>query len=81
MADKDQAGDAISKLEATGPEYATSMSLRDYFAGQALALAAAIDHQQRIDESRVGVFRGYTKADVAANAYGIADAMLKERAK
>lgn len=43
------------------------MSLRDWFAGQAIAGMAD--------------FNGYTYADIAKRAYSLADRMLEERTK
>lgn len=47
------------------------MTLRDYFAGQALAGYIANSN----DKSDM------SKSDIAADCYGLADAMLKERLK
>lgn len=54
------------------------MSVRDYFAGQ--ALAESIAHELRLRESKVdpGQFR-YDA--IAHGAYAIADAMIAERQK
>lgn len=52
------------------------MTLRDYFAGQVIAgLAAPVAVQGYL--RKVGV----KSEDVAASAYRLADAMLKERSK
>lgn len=48
----------------------SGMSLRDWFAGQALAGLAACPNLKRTDN-----------ASVVAACYGVADAMLAERAK
>lgn len=50
--------------------YSTGMSLRDWFAGQAM--------QGLIANARLGVA---TNAAIAADAYAMADAMLAQRAK
>lgn len=49
--------------------YAPGMTLRDYFAGQALAQATR------------EIWEKHKYEDVARRSYGIADAMLAERAK
>ena len=57
-------------LQGGQSEYIGGMSLRDYFAGQALAGLLAADTQERHDEEWMAV-----------SAYSISDAMLAERAK
>jgi len=54
------------------PEIACNMSLRDYFAGQALAGYFAAPHTPH---------QGAANADTAAYVYAMADAMLAERSK
>jgi len=59
-------------------EGSDGMTLRDWFAGQ--ALAEAFDHARNNIE--VGADMGYLPEEWAAKmAYGLADAMLAERAK
>jgi len=66
----------VAVSEATGQPingcFDPGMSLRDWFAGQALAGLLA---------SGVAAARGQTCEDVAEIAYANADAMLAERAK
>ena len=62
------------------------MSLRDWFAGQALASGTLSDRQERFAEwwlkAHFGERDGIRGEEImAARAYEIADAMLKERAK
>lgn len=52
------------------PYEASGMTLRDYFAGQALAGLCSITWKE-----------GTTAEDIARMAYADADAMLKERSK
>ena len=57
------------------------MSLRDYFAGQ--AMQAALGNQSMLDRMRAGVGGDLTNAHewLAEGSYLVADSMLKERAK
>lgn len=82
MAEKDTGGPAFPIQEQMQPEVHTGwfspgqagMSLRDYFAGQALTgLCAAVDDYS---PSRLLDMEGF-----AVDAYSMADAMLAERAK
>ena len=57
-------------LQGGQSEYIGGMSLRDYFAGQALTGLLAADTQERHDEEWMAV-----------SAYSISDAMLAERVK
>ena len=57
-------------LQGGQSEYIGGMSLRDYFAGQALTGLLAADTQERHDEEWMAV-----------SAYSISDAMLAERAQ
>jgi len=59
-------------------EHQEGMSLRDYFAAQ--ALPAVIDFESAAD-SGGGARCMFSAATVAKGAYAIADAMLAERAK
>jgi hypothetical protein len=74
---KSQGGYAFPQTETKcgnsfGAEYGDGgMTLRDYFAAQALAGMCA---NTELEENS-------TYSDMASNAYGYADAMLKERAK
>jgi hypothetical protein len=61
-----------------GDHHLLGMSLRDYFAAQ--ALPAVIDFESAA-ESGGGVRCIFSDAAVARGAYAIADAMLAERAK
>ena len=54
------------------------MSLRDYFAGQALSESIRHELELRIEKISPGEFR---YAEVARAAYVVADAMLAERMK
>jgi hypothetical protein len=69
MADRNDGGDAFPHSSAHN--LYTGMTLRDYFAGQALVTFAT--------------GRGWPSGDdfkeMATRAYGIADAMLAERSK
>lgn len=77
MTDEQENPPAFPNLSphSSGPHIAKrdGMTLRDYFAGQALAGKLASDNPGGID-------RGYA-AQVAVQAYWVADAMLAERAK
>ena len=57
-------------LQGGQSEYIGGMSLRDYFAGQALTGLLAANTQERYDEEWMAV-----------SAYSISDAMLAEREK
>jgi hypothetical protein len=54
----------------------TGMSLRDWFAGQALSLMSRPDYRLFRNDGE-----SMTETTAASNAYLIADAMLAERAK
>ena len=61
----------VFRMEGEGDKLFTGMSLRDWFAGQALAsMTAAPDYS-----------KGPCNAEMAHRAFIIADAMLRERAK
>ena len=61
--------------------WSSGMSLRDYFAGQ--AMQAALGNQSMLDRMRAGVGGDLTNAHewLAEGSYLVADSMLKERAK
>lgn len=54
----------------------TGMTLRDYFAAQAMCV-----YLRQAYAGDQGAGRGWDDSDVAAFAYDMADAMLAERAK
>lgn len=70
MSDRDDGGPAFP-CDSTNKQFPTQcgMSLRDWFAGQALA-AYAMEYQERL-----GAF------DIASQCYSLADAMLKARSE
>ena len=80
---KDEGGPAFP-VEAFAAQHAPGMSLRDWFAGQAMNGLASdtgddplpLSHDDTPDTAR----RRYWEA-IAATSYEIADAMLKERSK
>lgn len=79
MADRSMGGGPAFPREY--PHDQTGMSLRDWFAGQALVLTTGYmtDHELRVRfPSRVNISRDEIRA---AQAHDIADAMLAERAK
>ena len=56
------------------------ISLRDYFAAQALVLMSSVESRTAI--AKAALARGRTDADITAEAaYDLADALLKEREK
>jgi hypothetical protein len=75
---KDPAGGPAFPLQSIGPEFApghSGMTLRDWFAGQALAGLCAL-------QECAPAFEGETLSEtMAALAYMQADAMLAEREK
>ena len=76
MSTKDNGGSAFPVREWIGPNDQmiwpeTGMSLRDWFAGQALAGLS----------SRLGYHPKSDPADVVGDAYTLADAMIAERSK
>lgn len=77
MAERDYGGPAFPTKD-----FYRGMSLRDYFAGQALAglLAACRELQESIAATAAEAEVGPTRM-TAINAYEIADAMLAERSK
>lgn len=80
---KDDGGPAFPRL---GDEYSMArdgMTLRDYFAGQALASVALADLGSRLAVLRESGSEdgGLTAQQIAECAYLQADAMLAERAK
>lgn len=63
--EKADGGPAFPHMMARGhQDYSGGMSLRDYFAGQALTTVQS---------------KGWARSDLAAHCYLIADAMLRER--
>lgn len=76
--EKDDGGAAFPHMMATGHrDYAGGMSLRDWFAGQALPeiiRIASAGELEALDGERAG-------QAIARSAYEAADAMLAERAK
>lgn len=60
-----------SGYETAGPALYPGMTLRDYFAGQALAGMCSYGAYRHVDG----------KAGIVADAYEIADAMISERTK
>ncbi len=77
LAPKHDGGPAFTftDYDGTTPRTVRGMSLRDYFAGQALAHAvdASVRNNWLTIEAAI--------TDIARQAYTVADAMLKERAK
>ena len=69
MSEKDDGGPAFS-VETTATPYAPGMTLRDWFAGQALAVALANSNH---------VLGTVTFFMVAVDAYVFADSMLETR--
>ena len=67
MSDRDDGGPAFPMAGEPGIEFDRGMSLRDWFAGQAL------------DQRKMLSTGAYYAADAAREAYEIADAMLKTR--
>lgn len=61
-----------------GPVHSSGMTLRDYYAG--IALAVVMVHDEWILD-RNPKAKVITDTDMAKAAYQMADAMLKERAK
>jgi len=55
------------------------MTLRDYFAGQALIGYFSNNHKNELSE--LGIFDFVVYEDIAAHVYEMAEAMLRERSK
>jgi hypothetical protein len=75
MSDRDDGGPAFPSIEeGTEPrEVHPGMSLRDYFAGEALGEWVKAHIEGSVDD--------LNKRQIAVECYGYADAMLAERSK
>ena len=73
MTTKDDGGPAFPMSSVDGYEQ-TGMTLRQWFAGQALAGICVNDEYWRLNEE----YRGKSASELAHRAYQVADAMIAE---